>query len=111
MVTKNNFRVWDDELEQEFFTPEEIAESDVRVALITSFVEARKKQGITQRQLEEMSGIKQPQIARIEKGQGNPQLDTLLRILAPLGKTLAIVPIKKNKRATLKKIVASEKLL
>jgi predicted transcriptional regulator len=40
-----------------------------------------------------MSGIKQPQIARIERGDANPQLDTLLRVLAPLGKTLAIVPI------------------
>lgn len=98
MATMNGFRVWDEELDREFFTPEEIAESDMRVALITAFIEARQKQGISQRQLEAMSGVKQPQIARIEKGQGNPQLNTLLKVLAPLGKTLAIVPIKKEKK-------------
>ncbi len=103
MATKNGFRIWDEELDNELFTPEEIAESDMRAALITAFVEARQQQGISQRQLEAMSGVKQPQIARMEKGQGNPQLDTMLKVLAPLGKTLAVVPIKK-KTATKKKI-------
>lgn len=36
---------------------------------------------------------KQPQIARMERGDANLQLDTLLKVLAPLGKTLAIVPL------------------
>ena len=102
MAEKNGFRVWDEELDKEFFTDEEIAQSDMRVALITALVEARQKQGISQRQLEALSGIKQPQIARIEKGQGNPQLDTLLKVLAPLGKTLAIVPIGKQKEPSKK---------
>ncbi|MBR4346013.1 MAG: XRE family transcriptional regulator [Oscillospiraceae bacterium] len=74
-------------------TPEEIAESNLRVALIGELVEERKKQGITQQQLEEMSGIKQPIIARMESGKTNFQIDTLLKVLAPLGKTLKIVPI------------------
>ena len=65
MATKNGFRVWDEALDKELFTPEEIAESNMRVALITALVEARQKQGISQRQLEALSGIKQPQIARI----------------------------------------------
>ena len=65
----------------------------MRVAIITELVKARQEQGISQRQLEEMSGVKQPQIARMERGDANPQLDTLLKVLAPLGKTLAIVPI------------------
>ena len=41
-----------------------------------------------------MSGVKQPQIARIESGEANPRLDTLIKVLVPLGKTLAIVPLK-----------------
>ena len=53
----------------------------------------RKEQGISQRQLEALSGVKQPQIARMERGDANPQLDTILKVLAPLGKTLAIVPL------------------
>ena len=87
-------QIWDDDFDREHFTPEEIAESDMRVALITALVKARQEQGISQRQLEEMSGVKQPQIARMERGDANPQLDTLLKVLVPLGKTLAIVPLK-----------------
>ena len=49
--------------------------------------------GISQRQLEELSGVKQPQIARMERGNADPQLGTLLRVLNAMGKTLAIVPI------------------
>ena len=96
MATKNGFRVWDDELDREFYTTEEIAQSDMRVALITALVQARQEQGISQRDLEAMSGVKQPQIARMERGDANPQLDSILRVLAPLGKTLAIVPISKG---------------
>lgn len=92
--TKGGFPIWDDDFDREHFTLEEIAESDMRVELITALVKARQEQGISQRQLEEMSGVKQPQIARMERGDANPQLDTLLKVLVPLGKTLAIVPLK-----------------
>lgn len=83
---------WED-VQAELFTPEEIAESNLRVALIGELIKARQEQGISQKRLEEMSGVKQPIIARMEKGYTNPQLDTLLKVLAPLGKTLAIVPL------------------
>ena len=94
--TKSGFPIWDEDFDKEHFTAEEIAESDMRAALITALVEARRERGISQRQLEEMSGVKQPQIARMERGDANPQLDTLLKVLAPLGKTLAIVPLQTN---------------
>ena len=91
----NTFKTWDD-VQKELFTPEEIAESNLRVALIGELIKARKEKGITQKQLEEMSGIKQPVIARMETGKANPQLETVLKVLAPLGMTLAIVPLNKN---------------
>jgi len=74
-------------------TPEEISESDLRVALIGELIRARQEKGLSQKKLEELSGVKQPVIARMEKGQTSPQLDTILKVLAPLGKTLAIVPL------------------
>ena len=74
-------------------TPEEIAESDLRVALIDELIKAKQEKGLSQKKLEELSGVKQPVIARMEKGQTSPQLDTILKVLAPLGKTLAIVPL------------------
>ena len=81
------------ELRKELFTPEEIAASDLRVALIGELVKARQERGISQKKLEELSGVKQPIIARMEKGSTSPQLETVLKVLAPLGKTLAVVPI------------------
>lgn len=74
-------------------TTEEIAESELRVALIGELIKARQEKGISQKKLEELSGVRQPIIARMEKGTTSPQIDTILKILAPLGKTLAIVPL------------------
>ena len=75
---------WDD-LQKTIFTREEIAAIEI--------IDARKKQGISQKKLEELSGVKQPVIARMETGKTAPQLDTVLKILASLGKTLAVVPL------------------
>ncbi len=83
---------WED-AERYLFTPEEIAESKLSAALIGELIQTRQEQGISQKRLSEISGVKQPVIARMEKGYTNPQLDTLLKVLAPLGKTLAIVPL------------------
>ncbi len=85
-------KTWD-EVEKELFSPAELAESDLRVALIGELIKARQEKGISQKKLEELSGVKQPVIARLERGASSPQLDTLLKILVPLGKTLAIVPL------------------
>lgn len=84
-----------EELEKELFTPEEIAASNLRVALIGELIKARQEKGISQKRLEELSGVKQPIIARMEKGSTSPQIDTILKVLVPLGKTLAIVPLDK----------------
>jgi len=71
-------------------------ESDLRVALISELIHARQDKGITQKQLEEASGVRQPVIARMERGTTDPQLMTILKILRPLGKTLAIVPLEEK---------------
>ncbi len=74
-------------------TPEEISESNLRVALVGELIKARNEKGISQKKLEELSGVKQSIIARMEKGRTSPQVSTILKVLAPLGKTLAIVPL------------------
>jgi ribosome-binding protein aMBF1 (putative translation factor) len=81
------------ELIDSYLTPEEIAESELNVALIGELIKARQEKGISQKKLEELSGVKQPVIARMEKGITSPQLSTILKVLAPLGKTLAVVPL------------------
>ena len=87
-------RNWTD-VRKELFTKEEIAESDLRVALIGELIKARKEQGISQRELEELSGVRHPVIARMENGNTTPNLSTVLKVLAPLGKTLYIGDLKK----------------
>ena len=81
------------EYEKEVLSPEEIAASDLRVAIILEIINARKEKGITQKELEKLSGVKQPAIARLEQGTSDVRIDTILKVLAPLGKTLAVVPI------------------
>lgn len=82
-----------EEWEKSHFTPEEIAESNLRVALIGELIKARNERGVTQKQLEEMSGVSQPVIARLERGTTSPNISTVMKFLAPLGKKLAIVPL------------------
>ena len=88
-------RTWTD-VRKELLTPEEIAESDLRVALIGELMKARKERGLSQRELEALSGVKQPVIARMENGSTVPNLNTILKVLAPLGKTLYIGDLKRG---------------
>lgn len=55
--------------------------SDLRVSIIGELIKARQEKGISQKKLEELSGVKQPVIARMEKGSTSPQLDTILKVL------------------------------
>ena len=80
---------WAD-VEDELFTAEERAASKVRVAIMLELAKARNERGLSQRGLEELSGVRQPVIARMENGTTSPQLDTVLKVLAPLGKTLYV---------------------
>ena len=63
-------------------------------SLIQTMVRIREEKGLTQNQLAELCDVKQPMIARMESSAHSPQIDSLLRILVPLGYTLQIVPIK-----------------
>ena len=70
----------------------EIVVKEVR-RVVSEAKEARAAACVSQAQLGEASGIKQPVIARMESGRTIPRLDTLLKLLAPLGKTLKIVDL------------------
>jgi transcriptional regulator with XRE-family HTH domain len=72
-------------------TPEEENIINLEKSLINAVVEAREKSGLTQKQLSDLCGIKQPVIARLERAVHSPQINSLLKILRPLGYTLAVV--------------------
>ena len=76
-------------------TDEEEKVIEMEKELIRSMVAIREEQGISQAELAKKCNVKQPTIARMEKDAHSPQIDSLLRVLAPLGYTLQIVPMKK----------------
>ncbi len=57
---------------------------------VAQIVEAREQLGISQAELAKMCGLKQSAISRIESLKSTPQLDTVIRILQPLGLKLEV---------------------
>jgi transcriptional regulator with XRE-family HTH domain len=53
--------------------------------------EARKRGGLSQRQLAEMAGTTQSAIARLESGRTQPSFDTVLRLVRLCGMDLDIM--------------------
>ena len=74
-------------------SPAERERINFEVALIGKMIEAREQKGLSQRQLADISGVKQPAIARLESLKATPQIDTLFKVLHPLGYTIEIVPL------------------
>ena len=78
-------------------TPAEREKINFEIELIGKMVEAREEKGLSQRELAQISGVKQPAIARLESMKTIPQIDTLFKILNPLGYTISIVPLNSKK--------------
>jgi transcriptional regulator with XRE-family HTH domain len=74
-------------------SPNELLARNAVNELITQYVNIRKELGVSQHKLAELSGIKQPMIARIEHGYTMPRIDLIIKLLIPLGKKLVIVPL------------------
>ena len=66
------------------------AAQQAKAAIMDEIVKARQEKNISQRELAAISGVKQPIISRMESGAANPQLNTVLKVLAALGKTLYV---------------------
>ena len=72
-----------DELEKEF---------------IKSFIAFRKENNLTQEVLGLYSKVNRVKIARIESGMHSPTIKNLLEVLGPIGYTINIEKIDKNKK-------------
>lgn len=53
--------------------------------IIQAIIDARKKSGLTQKELSERTGIAQADISKLENGNANPSLRTLKRLAAGMG--------------------------
>ena len=87
-------------LRQEFeLSSEDEKLIEMEKELIKTMVGIREEKGLTQVGLAELCNVKQSTIARMETQTHSPQIDSLLRILVPLGYTLQIVPIGKTTKS------------
>lgn len=68
-------------------------EIDELTAIVSAIIEKRNNLGISQRELAQLCGLPQSSIARIESGKTTPKLDTLLKIMHPLGLKIKLVSI------------------
>lgn len=73
-------------------TDTEVLEINMSVALIPKIVKRREMLGLTQRDLARLTGISQPAIARIERLNVAPTINTLLKITKALKMHIELVP-------------------
>jgi ribosome-binding protein aMBF1 (putative translation factor) len=92
MINMDRFTTWSDVKDSmTSLTEEEKIEVDLISEIITQIIKRRQELGMSQRDLEKFTGIKQEAICRIEKMKNVPQLDTLIKIMEPLGLKLTVV--------------------
>lgn len=68
----------------------ELDEITEQAAIISAVIKKRNELGMTQRDLATLCGIPQSSVARIEAHTSTPKLDTLLKIMRPLGLRLTV---------------------
>jgi len=69
---------------------------DTEYELVQSFIEARKLNKITQKELSVQTGIAQADISKIENGSANPTLKKLKRLADGMNMKLKIELVSKN---------------
>ena len=88
---------WDDIRKQLNISLEQEAEIRLEMDIIEATIEARKKNKLTQTELAEKTRLKQSVIARFERSRNSPRIDTTIRMLLPMGYTLRVVPVDRDK--------------
>jgi len=83
---------WKD-VKHEFLTEAQCDEIALRVNVIGEIIKAREVSGMSQDSISSRTGVKQSVISRMEQLETNPQLETVLKILKPLGKTLGVIDL------------------
>ena len=72
-------------------TQRDMEEIEEQAAIISAVIQQRHALGVSQRELANLCGIPQSSVARIESLKTTPNLDTLLKIMRPLGLKLTVL--------------------
>lgn len=84
---------FDEYLNEQLKNPEFKAEFDAlepEFAIVQAIIDARKKTGLTQKELSERTGITQGDISKLENGNANPSINTLKRLAKAMNMSLYI---------------------
>ena len=71
----------------------DLEEMELLAEIISSIIDKRRELKLSQKKLAEMCGIPQSTIGRMESATVIPNLETIIKILGPLGLKLKVVPI------------------
>ena len=71
---------------------------DLEYQFVQDFIKLRKDNHLTQEAMANQSGVIRLTITRIENLITSPQINTLIKILEPIGYTVKIEPIDKKKK-------------
>lgn len=66
-------------------------------AIVQAMIDARKKSGLTQKELADKTGIAQGDISKLENGSANPSLRTLRRLASGMGMRLKLEFVPDNR--------------
>ncbi len=88
MKTWNDYKEYVKETDPE--SRKTMAEVEAISSIVSMIIKQRNILGISQRELAAMCGIPQSSVARIESFKTTPNLDTILKIMQPLGLTLTV---------------------
>lgn len=77
-------------VKDEFEALIETQKEKVKNEILNSYIELRKKKGITQQQIAEYTGMQRTNIVRIESGKYVPTLEVLIKLAAALDMDLEV---------------------
>ena len=68
----------------------EIEEIEALASIVSAIIDKRNEMGLSQRDLADLCGIPQSSVARIETFKTTPNVETLIKLLQPLGLKLTV---------------------
>ena len=70
---------------------QDIEEIEALASIVSAIIKRRNELGISQRELADICGLPHSSVARIESCTVKPKVETLIKIMKPLGLTLSVV--------------------
>ncbi len=82
--------------EEKKFVKKESELLNLEYKFIEQFIKIRKNHSLTQQELANNANVIRETVSRIENMMTSPQLNTLIKLLEPVGYTITITPIEKS---------------